>query len=106
MEINVHVVALGCVEAEASSWSLVDQLSNHSNLSSSKMANQEPNFESLFQCAAQGDELSLSLRNKCLEVWAAGVINLIHAYDPEILIMGGGVLKSADVIIPFMSEQS
>jgi len=34
----------------------------------------------------------------------AGVINQIHAYDPELIILGGGVMKSADVIIPFIKN--
>jgi glucokinase len=25
---------------------------------------------------------------------------LVHAYDPEIIVIGGGVMKSAKVIIP------
>jgi glucokinase len=25
---------------------------------------------------------------------------MVHAYDPEILVIGGGVMKSADVILP------
>ena len=27
-------------------------------------------------------------------------MNLIHAYDPELVILGGGIMASADVILP------
>jgi glucokinase len=29
---------------------------------------------------------------------------MVHAYDPEILVMGGGVLKRADVIVPYVQR--
>ena len=28
----------------------------------------------------------------------------IHAYDPEIIVMGGGVMESASVIIPYIES--
>ncbi len=62
-------------------------------------------FKSLFNYAAKCDELSKIVRDHSLDVWTAGVINKIHAYDPELVILGGGVMKSADVIIPFIKNK-
>jgi glucokinase len=31
-------------------------------------------------------------------------VNLIHAYDPELFIIGGGIMASADVIVPSLQE--
>jgi glucokinase len=31
---------------------------------------------------------------------AAGIVNIVHAYNPDVVILGGGVLKSADVLLP------
>jgi glucokinase len=28
----------------------------------------------------------------------------VHAYDPEIVILGGGVMKSADAILPYIKS--
>lgn len=105
IDLNGHECScgnIGCVEAEASSWRVVELIHNHPSFASSSMANKKADFESLFECAEEGDELSISIREKCLEVWAAGVINLIHAYDPEMVIMGGGIMKSANAILPFI----
>ena len=41
-------------------------------------------------------------RDRCLQVWAATAVGMIHAFDPEIVIFGGGVMESADLIIPFV----
>ena len=60
------------------------------------------NFEKLFRLAAEGDRVAAALRDRCLHIWAASTTGLIHAYDPEIVVYGGGVMKSADIIIPFV----
>ncbi len=96
---------LGCVEAEASTWKLAELLKSDSRYADSLIEGAEPDFESLFKFASAGGDLSQSIRDHCLEVWAAGIINLIHAYDPELVIVGGGVMKSADVIIPFIKDR-
>jgi len=61
-------------------------------------------FEHLFQIAAEGDACALAIRDACIEVWAAGAVSMVHAYDPEVLILGGGVMNSAEEILPAMSE--
>ncbi len=95
---------LGCVEAEASTWKLKELLKSDPRYSESLIEGNQLDFESLFKYAEEGGELSLAVRNHCLEVWSAGVINQIHAYDPELIILGGGVMKSASVIIPFIKN--
>lgn len=96
---------IGCVEAEASSLRVKELIKNHPLYSSSPISNMKADYESLFKCAEEGDELSISIRDECMGVWAAGIISLIHAYDPELIIMSGGVMKSADIILPFIREK-
>jgi len=96
---------LGCVEAEASTWRLAEMLKSDIRYPNSKIKGNELDFKSLFRFAAEGGELSMSVRDHCLEVWSAGVINMIHAFDPELVILDGGIMKSADVIIPFIREK-
>jgi glucokinase len=69
--------AIGCAEAEASGWSLP---------------------------SARGDSIAVAIRDRCLNVWAVDAVGLVHAYDPEILVIGGGVMKSAEVIIPYVEQ--
>ncbi len=93
---------IGCVEAEASTWRLEQQLKEHPQQKESRISEVKFDFENLFRFAAEGDELCKSVRDECLNVWATGIVNLIHAYDPERVIIGGGVMRSADVILPFI----
>jgi glucokinase len=57
-------------------------------------------FRELFEEAAAGDEVALAVRDRCLSVWCADAVALVHAYDPELIVIGGGVMKSAANIIP------
>lgn len=91
---------IGCIEAEASSWSLPLICREHPQFASSALATlPEITFEALFRLAAT-DKCAREVRDACIETWAAGCVTMIHAYDPEILIVGGGLMKSSDQILP------
>jgi glucokinase len=36
----------------------------------------------------------------CVRVWSAGIVSLVHAYDPELVVVGGGVMQSASLLLP------
>jgi glucokinase len=57
-------------------------------------------FKELFHEAARGDGIALAIRDRCLKVWPVDAVGLIHAYDPELIVIRGGVMESADVILP------
>jgi glucokinase len=61
-------------------------------------------FKELFEEAAVGDKVAVAIRDRCLNVWAATAVGLVHAYDPEMILIGGGVMKSAEVIIPHIKS--
>lgn len=93
--------AIGCAEAEASGWALPGIVRDWPRASASALS-KYPNigFKDLFAEAANGDEVALAIRDRCLKVWAADAVGLVHAYDPDLIVIGGGVMESADVIIP------
>ena len=97
----------GCVEVEASTWN-IERIAKQSETFSRSMLSKETilDFESIFRCAKKGDPLAIELRDHCLNVWSAAAVNLIHAYDPEILVIGGGVMASADEIIPYIQKKT
>jgi glucokinase len=95
----------GCTEAEASTWALPAICRSQPGFAESALAS-EPvlNFAALFQHSAAGDPVAVAVRDRCLAVWAAGIVGLIHAFDPEAIVIGGAVMKSADQILPFFRE--
>lgn len=96
----------GCVESEASSWKLPELYTKHPQFNESKAVNEKLlDFELLFKLATDGDVVSTEIMNHCLDAWSAGIITMIHAYDPEQVIIGGGVMKSAPVILPYIQQK-
>jgi glucokinase len=95
--------AIGCIEAEASGWSLPLLAREWHGFSASKLAGQENlDFKMLFDLADAGDRVAIEIRDYCLQVWATGAVGLIHAYDPERILIGGGVMRRGAVILPFI----
>jgi glucokinase len=93
----------GCVETEASTWALPAICHAWAGFTGSALAD-EPvlDFAALFRCSLTGDRVACAVRNHCLSVWATGSVAMVHAYDPELLVFGGAVMKSSDQILPFL----
>lgn len=94
---------MGCAEAEASGWSLPGIVKEFPGVSESSLSKySHVGFRQLFEEAQHGDKAALAIRERCLNVWAADAVALVHAYDPEIIVIGGGVMESANIIIPYV----
>ena len=97
----------GCIESMAASCFLTAIITEHPDLSAAFKARVDRlDFKTIFAIAAEGDADALLLRNECMDIWSAAIVTYIHAYDPEVIVMGGGVMKSADVIIPYIKAKA
>jgi glucokinase len=95
----------GCAEAEASGWSMPLVAREWPGFAESALAREETlGFRELFKYAECGDGVAREVRDRCLQVWAANAVSLIHAYDPEVLILGGGVMRNAEPVLSFVQE--
>lgn len=96
-----HCGNIGCAEAEASTAFLRDLTVASREFGHSSMQNAATlDYRLIFEQAAAGDACACALRDHSLQVWSALAVNLIHAYDPEMLILGGGIMGSAEIILP------
>ncbi len=92
---------IGCAEDLASTATLEQRARSHPAFAESGLAGAAKiDFETLFGWAARGDACSEALLNQSLSVWATVLQNAVLAYDPELVVLGGGVLRSAEVILP------
>lgn len=97
---------IGCMEAEASTWRLPSLLKDHPEFNKSSIKVEDLlDFKALFHHAGKNDQVSIEVLEQCLSAWSAGIITMIHAFDPEMIILSGGIMKSASVILPFIQEK-
>jgi len=95
----------GCLETVASTWALPDLVKISSKFADSTLSELEViDFKALFDHAANNDELAISVRDHCIKAWGFGLINLVHAFDPEIIIISGGVTASKEIIFPIFRD--
>jgi glucokinase len=94
---------VGCAESEASGWALPLIASEWPGFEDSSLADSPSlGFFELFSQAKAGDSVAIEIRDHCLDIWGATAVSLVHAYDPTVLILGGGVMGSAQQIVPAM----
>lgn len=95
----------GCVESMASSFFLPQIIRNHPQLSDGfKQEMAGCDFKALFTRAASSDADARILCNECMDIWAAAIITYIHAYDPQRVILSGGIMNSRETILPYLQR--
>jgi glucokinase len=62
------------------------------------------NFKSLFDASAAGDRVAIEIRDHCLTIWGMMTVSAVHSFDPELVIFGGGAMKAAGQILPFIQR--
>jgi glucokinase len=103
---NCTCGSVGCLEAYASTWSIKERIIQHPGYRESLLSSMKVlDFQTLFAVAKQRDALALEFRQDCLDAWTAGIVNLVHAYDPDAVVIGGGVMNNHEEILPYVSEK-
>jgi glucokinase len=97
---------IGCMEAQSSSWSLPSIIKNQAGYSTSKLKDTPSlDFKTLFTLARENDPYAKEIRDYCLEIWSIGISNLCFAFDPEMVILNGGIMASYQDIIPYIETR-
>jgi glucokinase len=93
----------GCYEAESASLSLPRLAQGDPRFAGSCLAKAATiDFAAVFKGAAAGDALAQEIRDRNIRWWSALAVSLIHAYDPDRVVVGGAVARDAAVILPAM----
>jgi glucokinase len=56
------------------------------------------------QAAQQGDALALEVVLRCGRVVGLGIVTLLHLFNPEIIVIGGGVSRIGDILFKRINE--
>ena len=87
----------GCLEALASGTAIAriaraELASTESPISAWIGGNEEPiTSESVFRAAGQGDSMAMRILDGVVEALSVGLTNALHAFNPDLLVLGGGV---------------
>ena len=95
----------GCAESEAATAFLGEIYREQPGGAAGALScNQKIGFAELFEAADAGDPPAMTALEHCMRVWSVLTVALIHAYDPEVVVFGGSVLKRAAQILPRIQE--
>jgi glucokinase len=101
-------VAQGCFEGHASGtgMALHAQKLMEENAQYNGALRQASRAEDVFKAYETGDEIAVQVINTCIELWGMAIANLVSLYDPEKIIMGGGVFGPGVRFIPRIVEEA
>ncbi|MBQ2834662.1 MAG: ROK family protein [Clostridia bacterium] len=88
----------GCFESYAATTALV-------RLAREATGEEELNGRIIFSRAAQGDETMLGVLDRWIGDIAAGVSGLIHIFNPQMVLIGGGVSAQTELLIRPLRER-
>jgi glucokinase len=96
--------AFGCMESEASGWALPLIAQEMTGFTKSTLKRETKlDFATVFAHSDAGDVVAAAVINHCLKVWSIGLVGLVHAYGPQMVVLGGGVAARPDVL-PAIAE--
>jgi glucokinase len=93
---------IGCVEALCRAAGLVgevtERLATDPGHAFHDIAQLTP--EIIFAAAAAGDPLACAARAAYVRHLSAAVVSYIHVYDPDLVLLGGGMMHAAEQLLP------
>ena len=92
--------AVGCLESEASGWVLPVLVREHERYGTSSLKGLGPiGFREVMEHAAAGDVCAGDVLDHCLRMWGEALVSFIHCFDPERIIIGGGVMHKPEPVL-------
>lgn len=102
---------VGCLETFASVTALVQDVRWHlqRGCRSTLLAQYERSPDSvdapaILKAVSEGDELATERWRRYTRYVGVGIVNLIHAYDPELVVIGGGISSVGPLLIDPVRE--
>ena len=94
----------GCLETYFSSRAIESDYFAHQHRAApttlpARGDGQVPDTEAIFRAAARGDASAQSVLERAFDYLGALVVSLLHAFDPEVLILGGNIAHAGDQVL-------
>ncbi|HZH58892.1 MAG TPA: ROK family protein [Metabacillus sp.] len=62
--------------------------------------------QGVFQLVEKGNQQAQEILDEAINYLAIGLANIIHTVNPEVIVIGGGVMKSKDLILKPLIEKT
>lgn len=101
----------GAFESRASGRGIAEQakkacVEKHYQGILSKMPVESILAPDVFDAFDQGDELAIEVIKEAIALWGMAIANLVSLFNPQKIILGGGVFGPAIKLIPFIREEA
>ena len=90
---------IGCAESEGSGWWLNNK---YHEINRGDLCGQ--GFKALLEPENVGLPVFREILAQLIKVYKTIIINAVHCYDPEIIILGGGIAEGMNTYIPVFQE--
>lgn len=91
--------AIGCLETYAGSREIICQAeAERDHVDSLIYAERPITMKGIADCWRKGDAYATKIMTMAIGYYAAATVNLIHAYDPECVVLSGGLMNSPEIV--------
>ncbi len=90
----------GCLELYCSATAFTQTVQNTFH----EFNNSEDTLKDYFNALKKNERKYFNLLNEFQENLSIGIVNVIHAYGPDVVVLGGGVMNSSEIILPRLIE--
>ncbi|PRY59707.1 ROK family protein [Glycomyces artemisiae] len=81
---------VGCAESIAGAWAIRRDLAARGDAVT--------DVREMFAAAAAGDAAAAAVRDRAIRAWGATAVSLCHAYDPDVVILSGGIMRAGEAV--------
>jgi glucokinase len=89
----------GCIEAYASASAMMREARRRLEAGEKSSLPPSPSTKDLFDAAGVGDAVARAVIDEACEYLGAGIVNFIHAVDPQLVVLGGGVTAAGESLL-------
>jgi len=95
----------GCIERHASVPALIRRIKEHPEFASMGLDPENVNGRTIFAQAAQGNAYVREVLDDWMADICAGLTGLIHIFNPELVLIGGGVSEQKELFVEPVREK-
>ncbi|XCP85656.1 ROK family protein [Roseburia hominis] len=96
----------GCFEQYASMTALIKAVSRYYEMTDPGYLDNHPvNGRSIFKSIKNGNEAVAHIVNLWIQDIAAGIVSLVHIFNPELIVVGGGVSVQEELFVAKLRKE-